>query len=229
MIEEKIDVSFIDRNIDNWNDDKQNTGLIHRIAAIGAHLSNAPLGSAWAQCDSWRIGSPGTEVYQIESEDDPSTIKIQTIKFGEYLVDGKPIAAHLDGRQLSISYDNMSLSTYIVKSSPHSLYLWSNGLSHLIRFKNPLETDKKQSDKESHVKAPMTSKVISINVKSGEVVEKGQPLIIVEAMKMEHVIKAPKDGTIGSIYYKIGDIVQEGVDLLDFNGGNGGKPMAKAS
>ena len=62
--------------------------------------------------------------------------------------------------------------------------------------------------------APMPGKVVSFSVKAGDVVTKGQPLAVMEAMKMEHTIAAPADGTVAELLYAPGDQVAEGAELL---------------
>ncbi|MEY4978838.1 MAG: Acetyl-/propionyl-coenzyme carboxylase alpha chain [Pseudomonadota bacterium] len=62
--------------------------------------------------------------------------------------------------------------------------------------------------------APMPGKVVSFAVQAGDVVKKGQPLAVMEAMKMEHTIAAPADGTVAELLYAPGDQVAEGVELL---------------
>jgi len=62
--------------------------------------------------------------------------------------------------------------------------------------------------------APMPGIVLKIVVKPGDVVEKGAPLLILEAMKMEHVIIAPRAGSIASINCTEGELVQPGIDLV---------------
>ncbi|MES2937711.1 MAG: acetyl/propionyl/methylcrotonyl-CoA carboxylase subunit alpha [Pseudomonadota bacterium] len=62
--------------------------------------------------------------------------------------------------------------------------------------------------------APMPGKVISFAVKAGDKVSKGQPLAVMEAMKMEHTIAAPADGVVAELLYAPGDQVAEGAELL---------------
>jgi 3-methylcrotonyl-CoA carboxylase alpha subunit len=62
----------------------------------------------------------------------------------------------------------------------------------------------------------MPCKISAVNVKAGDNVTKGQTLLVLEAMKMEHVIKSPKDGVISKVFYKVGDIVGEGKNLVSF-------------
>ncbi|MFN4031531.1 MAG: acetyl/propionyl/methylcrotonyl-CoA carboxylase subunit alpha [Acidovorax temperans] len=62
--------------------------------------------------------------------------------------------------------------------------------------------------------APMPGKVVSFAVKAGDAVTKGQPLAVMEAMKMEHTIAAPADGVVQELLYAPGDQVTEGAELL---------------
>jgi 3-methylcrotonyl-CoA carboxylase alpha subunit len=56
--------------------------------------------------------------------------------------------------------------------------------------------------------------VVSFAVKAGDVVKKGQPLAIMDAMKMEHTIAAPADGVVAELLFAPGDQVTEGAELL---------------
>lgn len=62
--------------------------------------------------------------------------------------------------------------------------------------------------------APMPGKILSFSVKAGDPVKKGQPLAVMEAMKMEHTIAAPADGVVEELMYAPGDQVSEGSELL---------------
>jgi 3-methylcrotonyl-CoA carboxylase alpha subunit len=62
--------------------------------------------------------------------------------------------------------------------------------------------------------APMPGKVVSFAVQAGDVVKKGQPLAVMDAMKMEHTIAAPQDGVVTELLYAPGDQVVEGAELL---------------
>lgn len=64
------------------------------------------------------------------------------------------------------------------------------------------------------VKAPMPGKVIAVNVKPGDTVEKGQVVAVMEAMKMEHSLTAPRDGVVEAIGADVGAQVPEGEVLV---------------
>lgn len=70
------------------------------------------------------------------------------------------------------------------------------------------------------VKTPMPCKISQVLVKPGQVIEKGTALIVLEAMKMEHVIKAPVAGTIDQVLYAVGDLVGENKSLVTFASGD---------
>src|SRR5207247_10125974 len=63
--------------------------------------------------------------------------------------------------------------------------------------------------------APMPGVVLKILAAPGQKVARGTPLIILEAMKMEHQIVAPRDGTITAIRCREGELVQPGADLIE--------------
>ena len=62
--------------------------------------------------------------------------------------------------------------------------------------------------------APMPGSVIDIRVAVGDEVARGDPLVVVEAMKMEHTITAPADGRVAAIHFLVGDQVQDGEAIL---------------
>ena len=64
------------------------------------------------------------------------------------------------------------------------------------------------------MKSPMPGKILKIFVQAGDEVKAGTPILVMEAMKMEHTIKASKAGKIEKIHFKEGDQVQGGVELV---------------
>ena len=76
--------------------------------------------------------------------------------------------------------------------------------------------NKVHQKKQRVLSAPMPGLVTAIKVSAGEHVEKGTPLIILEAMKMENVITAPHDAVVNQILVQIGQPVERGLSLIEF-------------
>ena len=66
------------------------------------------------------------------------------------------------------------------------------------------------------IKAPMPGTILSISIESGQEVSKGDPILILEAMKMENVIKSPGDGVIDKLSVNVGDNVEKNQLLVSF-------------
>ena len=69
---------------------------------------------------------------------------------------------------------------------------------------------------ESGLCAPMNGTLVALLAEPGERVEEGTPLLVMEAMKMEHTIRAPAAGRVASFYYQPGDLLDGGAELLEF-------------
>jgi len=65
-------------------------------------------------------------------------------------------------------------------------------------------------------KTPMPGKVIDVLVVEGQEVKKGEALVLLEAMKMEHRVEAPVDGVVSAVFAEKGQLVSQGFKLIDF-------------
>ena len=96
--------------------------------------------------------------------------------------------------------------------------LFADGGSRRLRLVDPLDVTQYEASAvgEGSVRSPLPGKIIDLKVKAGDGVSKGQPLLVLEAMKMEHTLAAPADGKIKSVRYAVGEQVSEGADLVEF-------------
>ena len=85
-----------------------------------------------------------------------------------------------------------------------------------FRRVDPLLFEKQEEKGELRLSAPMPGNVIRVLVKAGEKVSRGQQLLVMEAMKMEHTIVAPEDGVVEKVLFNPGDLVQNGSKLIEF-------------
>jgi 3-methylcrotonyl-CoA carboxylase alpha subunit len=120
--------------------------------------------------------------------------------------EGSDYAIRLDGR----------LVRGTVVSDGEDVHVFAGERHALLRYIDPLLHAGEAEDEGGRLTAPMPGKIVAILVKKDEAVVKGAPLLIMEAMKMEHTIAAPRDGVVQELLYAISDQVAEGEPLLTF-------------
>lgn len=152
------------------------------------------------------------------------TIRPTEDKGTETLVEGK---CYKDISTLSIErIDRSTQKIYIHSNGKHRIawlyeknqrrvLAWPGGS---IEFECSLSSElgEESSDRLKPIKLSMPGKVLSVKVKSGDKVTKGQALVVVEAMKMENILMANSDGTIDKITVKEGDRLESGTTLITF-------------
>jgi 3-methylcrotonyl-CoA carboxylase alpha subunit len=81
---------------------------------------------------------------------------------------------------------------------------------------DPLAYNLLADEAETQLTAPMPGRIVAVLVQAGQTVAKGTPLIVMEAMKMEHTIVALADGEVDQVFVNVADQVSEGAQLLHF-------------
>jgi 3-methylcrotonyl-CoA carboxylase alpha subunit len=92
------------------------------------------------------------------------------------------------------------------------------GRYHVERI-DPLAIAESKDEAGDVLSAPMPGKIVRQLVAAGDRVQRGAPLLVLEAMKMEHTIVAPRDGRVLAVRYAENEQVEEGAILLDFEEG----------
>jgi 3-methylcrotonyl-CoA carboxylase alpha subunit len=106
-------------------------------------------------------------------------------------------------------------SRAIVVFQQDTAYLFQDGDSRMLTLHDPLlHAADEREEHGGDMTAPMPGKIIAISVAAGDTVQKGQALLVMEAMKMEHTIAAAADGEVGEVFYRVGDQVTEGAALI---------------
>lgn len=235
FIEEDIDTSFIEKNNDLiFHDTKQvlNNELpiaalylilsIHKSAQQHAQKSNDPH-SPWHNTNAWRLNEAHIHQLNLAHNSEEYAIEVEQKRQGNdayYLVtingeqfdcqgtiDKDVITVNINGHrsQATVSCNNNTISLYR-----------ENGVFTFSHIKADCGQNN-NDDSHGGLAAPMNGTMVSVLVHAGELVTKDQPLLIMEAMKMEHTIKAPSDGSINEIFFNAGDMVDGGAELLSFS------------
>ncbi|OIN55965.1 acetyl-CoA carboxylase biotin carboxyl carrier protein subunit [Arsenicibacter rosenii] len=131
----------------------------------------------------------------------------------------------LSDRTFHILHKNRSFTAEVlsVDTAEKTISLKINQTIHQVAVKDRFDMLLEQmgmssaaKSKLNDLKAPMPGLIVSVNVQPGDVVAKGDSVLILEAMKMENNIKSPGEGTIKSIRVAKGDRVEKNQVLIDF-------------
>jgi len=95
-----------------------------------------------------------------------------------------------------------------------TFHVFTQGAAETFEWRNLLAHAGDTEQGGGRLTAPMPGKVIAVLVEPGQKVEAGTPLIVMEAMKMEHTIGAPSAGVVAEVLYGVGDQVADGAQLL---------------
>jgi 3-methylcrotonyl-CoA carboxylase alpha subunit len=120
-----------------------------------------------------------------------------------------------DGAELSIKLGATSMHG-AVRRDGDSFHVFTGGRHFVLAYNDPMAHAGEAEAAGGRLTAPMPGKVVAVLATAGQKVKKGDPLVIMEAMKMEHTIAAPSDGLVEEILYQVGDQVADGAPLLAF-------------
>ena len=120
-----------------------------------------------------------------------------------------------NGSELFISVGDQTISGTVIRHGDH-FHIFHQDQHSTLHYHDALahSGDADHAQAGGRLTAPMPGKIISVLVKTGQTVQKGDALLIMEAMKMEHTISAPHDGVVEEILYAVADQVTEGSALL---------------
>lgn len=150
---------------------------------------------------------------QIQLNDEVIEVDIleQSARFVLFNMDGTEYAVNLgnvDDYKYNLAYN--SSNTTVATVDTHFVI---DGIEFAIDAPKRSRSKGKTAD-HGQMTSPMPGKILKIFVKVGDVVDPGTPILVMEAMKMEHTIKASKKGKVEKIHFKEGDQVQGGVELV---------------
>jgi len=182
----RIDTGFIGERLETLVP-KPHAGPEVLHAAAGALLAGdgSDPASPWRRLSGFRANAPATVKVWLQTE------------AGDTLVALEPGAAP---------------SRLTALRQADKLLVFENGAAYVF----PLGAvgSAQESAGDGQIRSPMPGKIVQVHAAAGAAVAKGQPLIVLEAMKMEHALTAPFDGTVVELAVRQGDQVSEGVILI---------------
>jgi propionyl-CoA carboxylase alpha chain len=188
-------------------------GVIASVDAGRAALIEGQLNGPADPSTDWVVTLDGAE-HRVVIEGDVVTVDGETVvvdapfvpgqRLIEAMVDGKPLSIRVERRRTGWKFTTHGASHVLRVLPPHVAEL-----SHHMIEKIP-------PDMSRFLLCPMPGLVTAIHVDEGAKVEVGQPLAVVEAMKMENILRAEKAGTVRMIAAKAGDSLAVDAVILEF-------------
>ena len=199
-----------------------------RAMAIAAMLADragraAPTAdpfSPWGRGDAWRLNGAGLERIELEDEGETVAFEVAHLPHGYRLESGGrtltvtgvvrdadgSLAAEIDGRRRAGA----------VVAEGRRLTVFLAGARRELLLEDPDAAGRDAELDGGRLTSPMPGMVVRVLVEAGQTVRKDTPLLVLEAMKMEHTIAAPADGAVEALPFGVGDQVEEGVELVAF-------------
>ncbi|MEM8771527.1 MAG: acetyl/propionyl/methylcrotonyl-CoA carboxylase subunit alpha [Pseudomonadota bacterium] len=189
----------------------------------------------WDALTGFRLNRPTHEVTWIDHDGAPALLRLNQSAdgFDATLEPDASAAARREGREggepiffsfaaepgedgtMRLSLDGETFNAF---AAPHGsgLRVWIGADHWDVAFPDPLAGISAHASSEGSLTAPMPGVVTILSAEPGASVEAGKPLLVMEAMKMEHAIKAPFDGVVKAYKFSAGDQVKEGDLLVEF-------------
>tara|TARA_R110002110_G_scaffold303525_2_gene517645 strand:+ start:11702 stop:13696 length:1995 start_codon:yes stop_codon:yes gene_type:complete len=229
FVEADIDTGFIEKHSDLiFHERQQDLEQELPLAAIALLLyqqqQSAPASCAdpyspFQQTNGWRLNQPSAHRLVVHCHQHDHAVTVEQ-RGDIYLVQAAgretQIRGELDGDTLHVDVEgHRQRGTLARTQDGFTLYL-PEGACH-FRAVQPDTGEADNAGAKGGLSAPMNGTIVTLLVEAGTAVEENTPLLVMEAMKMEHTIRAPAAGTVQAFYYQPGELVDGGAELLDFS------------
>ena len=197
--------------------------LWEQHAAKAAAKASGDPWSPWHARDGWRMNLSAARTISFKDGDTlvDAHVRYQRDQWAITL-NGETTLARgkkLEGDRFAVELDDRRLIASVVAvDDKRSVFL--QGSTYSLLRDDPLHHVDAGDSHGGGLTAPMPGKVVALLAQPGQKVDKGTPLLILEAMKMEHTITAPAAGIVKAFCYAAGEQVADGAALVEFAGGN---------
>ncbi|HTD51527.1 MAG TPA: biotin/lipoyl-containing protein [Thermoanaerobaculia bacterium] len=144
----------------------------------------------------------GTESLDVRLEEETALLGDRRVSFRTRRLDGRLVAIEIEGRIVPVRSARVG----------NALRIWCSGRVFEVQESSSLAARARET---GNLVSPMPGRVRKVEVAAGDRVERGQVVMIVEAMKMEHAIRAPRKGIVAAVRFNQGDLVDAGVELVE--------------
>ena len=173
----------------------------------------------WDSPQGWRLNGNYHRQLRFDCDDQAFEVVLDYRRDGWRMAyqSQETILTHIaiDQTSVSLSIEGRRISGRVVRVDDRFHVFWQ-GQHRVLSWSDPIAHAGETESEGGRLTAPMPGKIVQLMVAEGASVEKGAPLLIMEAMKMEHTISAPAKGKVEALNYAVGDQVAEGAQLLSF-------------
>jgi 3-methylcrotonyl-CoA carboxylase alpha subunit len=190
----------------------------HETSARSRAAASVDPWSPWGRCDGWRLNQDNHHVLVFREGEQEHALTVHYRSRGyEIEIDGTrlPLAGTVNGSEVRAWLGDAALAATVVREG-RRMEVFRGGERRTLELHDPMLHEVEAETRAGGVAAPMPGKVVAVLVSAGAAVAKGTPLVILEAMKMEHTLTAPAAGTVHEILFRPGEQVAEGAELIVF-------------
>jgi len=237
FIEAKLDTGFIEKH-SALLFNQVNIDLPTVLPQAGLYLllknqlirtSDTSTTDPWSANNAWRMNQRNIHQFEVKVGDSNHIVKVEQPNSNKSFIihldnpnlDNHSLKAEaiLDGKQLICTLDGHRQQVMISKATANTsddFVIFSEHGSTPFKWVHANLGEDEHSIGNTGFIAPMNGTIIEVLVDVNDAISTGQPVIIMEAMKMQHTMRAPSDGKITELYCQQGDLVDGGSELLNF-------------
>ena len=175
----------------------------------------------WSSTHGWRLNNRLRRSITLHDETQTYRLEVEyadggwRLRQGDEWVTLRLLEAGSHGDAMTIDLGGRTIRASAVRHGDE-LHVFHAGRHTTLGYPDPLAHAGQAEAEVGRLTAPMPGKIVAFAVEAGQMVSKGAPLLIMEAMKMEHTIVAPADGVVEQLLFATGDQVGDGAQLLVF-------------
>jgi acetyl/propionyl-CoA carboxylase alpha subunit len=217
VLDGRVTTNWLERAYRSWRSPSRASHDAVLAVAAAAETERILAGASprdpWSALGPWRGPAGGSTVVVLRDADEEVAVRVSGR--GPFSVEGLPATVHRRGD--CHGWEIGDAGTHLLAAAPAAggwvvLFRgaqWEIGVGPRER--------RAEEGGPAHLGAPMPGQVLAVRVSPGDTVVRGQELVVVEAMKMEHAVKAPAGGIVKAVLCAAGDQVDRGQPLVDFD------------
>ncbi|HVU75110.1 MAG TPA: acetyl/propionyl/methylcrotonyl-CoA carboxylase subunit alpha [Mycobacteriales bacterium] len=187
-----LDTGLVERSLDALAPGRVPDAALAAYAAFD--LAQERGTDVWDAPTAWRPAGPAPLTWLLATGDATHTVRLQG---DELAVDGgepATVRSLVDGPEVTITLGGVTQRFTCVRAAG-ALWVCRDGVTWVVTEQEPTTRARAAATHDGEIRSPMPGSVVAVHVTTGDAVTAGQPLVVVEAMKMEHTLTAPHDGT----------------------------------